>query len=264
MSRVRIAAICGALCFVASLALACVHPFGDAGLLAAKSADTSLLNNTQVPPGVRTILIEKCADCHSNQTRAPFYDHFAPASWLMERDIVKARNAMNLSLWNTYSADQRQILAAKMVQQAKSREMPPVQYRMIHWNARIADADVRTFSVWLHQPQTMPAAAIRAGEGDPVRGKALFEKRCAGCHALTQNHEGPRLRGVYGRTSGTVADFAYSPALKKAHVVWDDQSLDKWLTDPDSFIAGNAMDFLVSKQQERRDLISYLKLSSGK
>jgi len=59
-----------------------------------------------------------------------------------------------------------------------------------------------------------------------------------------------------------VADFAYSSALSKAHVVWDDQSLEKWLTDPDAFISGNDMDFLVSKPQERRDLISYLKRSS--
>lgn len=70
------------------------------------------------------------------------------------------------------------------------------------------------------------------------------------------------MQGVYGRTSGTVADFAYSSALSKAHVVWDDQSLEKWLTDPDAFISGNDMDFLVSKPQERRDLISYLKRSS--
>lgn len=263
MSRVRIAAICGVLCLVASLALARVHPFGDAGPVAAQSAHAPLLNNTQVPPGVRTILIEKCADCHSNQAHAPFYHRFAPVSWLMERDIVEARKAMNLSLWDTYSADRRQTLAAKMVQQAKSREMPPVQYRMIHWNARIADADVRTFSVWLHGAQIMPATAVVAGAGDPIRGKALFEKRCTGCHALTQNHEGPQLQGVYGRASGTVAHFAYSSALSKAHVVWDDQSLEKWLTDPDAFIAGNDMDFLVSKPQERRDLISYLKRSSG-
>ncbi|MGA8531580.1 MAG: heme-binding domain-containing protein [Acidobacteriaceae bacterium] len=263
MSRVRIAAICGAFCFLASLALARVHPFGDAGLLAAKSTDTSLLNNIQAPPGVRTILIEKCADCHSNQTHVPLYDHFAPVSWLMERDIVEARKAMNLSLWDTYTEDQRETLAAKMVQETKSREMPPVQYRMIHWNTRIADADVKTFSVWVHGQQIMPATAVVAVEGDPVRGKALFEKRCTGCHALTQNHEGPRLQGVYGRTSGTVANFAYSPELKKAHVVWDDQSLEKWLTDPDALIPGNDMDFLVSKPQERRDLIAYLKQSSG-
>jgi len=263
VSRVRIAAVCCALGLVTSFGLARVHPFGDAGLLAAQSAHTPLLNNTPMPPEVRTVLIEKCADCHSNQVHAPFYVHFAPVSWLMERDIVEARKAMNLSLWDTYSADQQQTLAAKMVQQAKSREMPPAQYRMIHWNTRIGDADVRTFSVWAHGPQTMPASAMVAGEGDPARGKALFEKRCTGCHALTENHEGPRLLGVYGRTSGTVADFAYSSALKKAHVVWDDESLEKWLTDPDAFIAGNDMDFLVSKPQERKDLIRYLKQSSG-
>jgi cytochrome c len=263
VSRIRIAAIIAALCFVASLALARVHPFGDAGLLAAKSADTSLLNHAQLPPGVRTILVEKCADCHSNQVHAPFYHRFAPVSWLMERDIVEARKAMNLSLWDAYTADQQQALAAKMAQETRSRQMPPVQYRMIHWNARVADADVRIFSVWAHGPQSMLPADTLAGEGDPVRGKALFEKRCTGCHALAQNHEGPHLQGVYGRTSGSVADFAYSPALKKAHVIWDGQSLEKWLTDPDAFIAGNNMDFLVSKPQERRDLISYLKQSSG-
>jgi cytochrome c len=115
----------------------------------------------------------------------------------------------------------------------------------------------------VHGAQIMPATALVAGAGDPITGKALFEKRCTGCHAVTQNHEGPRLQGVYGRTSGTVADFAYSSALSKAHVVWDDQSLEKWLTDPDAFIAGNDMDFLVSKPQQRRDPISYLKGSSG-
>jgi cytochrome c len=92
----------------------------------------------------------------------------------------------------------------------------------------------------------------------------LFEKRCTGCHSLTENHEGPQLAGVYGRTSGTVASYAYSPALKKAGVVWDAESLDKWLSDPDSLVPGNAMDFLVSRSQERQDLIAYLKQISGK
>jgi cytochrome c len=69
---------------------------------------------------------------------------------------------------------------------------------------------------------------------------------------------------VYGRASGSLADFAYSAALKKAHIVWDETSLDRWLTDPDAFVSGNEMDFLVSKPQERRDLVSYLRQSSGK
>ena len=205
------------------------------------------------------MLVNKCADCHSNETKAPVYGRFAPVSWLMERDIVEARRAMNLSLWDTYSDDRQRTLVAKMVRETKEHEMPPLQYRVIHWNARIMDGDAKALSQWAHGAQAMKADDASVGKGDPARGKALFEKRCTGCHSLTQNHEGPHLQDVYGRTSGTVPDFTYSAALKNSHIVWDEKSLDKWLTDTDAFIPGNEMDFLVSKPQGRQDLISFLK-----
>jgi cytochrome c len=248
----------------ASLLLARVHPFGNAGLYGAQGEQTLVLDEGKVPDAVRAALKEKCADCHSNQPRVPVYGRLAPASWLMERDIVNARSAMNLSDWTSYSLAQQQTLAAKMAQQTKSREMPPLQYRIIHWNARITDADVQAFGAWAHGMRGGDAGSAAAEEGDATRGKALFEKRCTGCHALTQNKEGPQLQGVYGRTSGTVAGFAYSAALKKAAVVWDEASLDKWLANTDEVVPGNDMDFVVAKAQERRDLISYLRLSSGK
>jgi cytochrome c2 len=103
-----------------------------------------------------------------------------------------------------------------------------------------------------------------AGQGNPLRGKDLFERRCTGCHSLTENREGPRLQGVYGRTSGEVAGFAYSDALKKAHIVWSDTSLEQWLTDPDTLVPGNEMSFQVPKPQERRDIIEFLQESAGK
>jgi cytochrome c len=244
---------------VVSLALARIHPFGDPGLYAANGAQTPTLNTSQVPSEVRAILNEKCADCHSNQTNAPLYGRFAPVSWLMERDIVQARKAMNLSLWTRHSAEQQQTLAAKIVRETKSHEMPPVQYRMVHWNAHITDADLKALSGWARGSDGSQAGAVAVGEGDPAQGKVLFEKRCTGCHALTQNHQGPMLQGVYGRTSGTAPDYAYSAALKKAQVVWDEKSLDKWLTDPDAFIPGNDMDFLVARPQDRLDIISFLR-----
>jgi cytochrome c len=108
------------------------------------------------------------------------------------------------------------------------------------------------------------AQAPSAEEGDPVRGKQVFEKRCTGCHAIEEDREGPRLHGVFGRTSGTVAGFAYSPALVQAHIVWDESSLEKWLSGPDTLVPGTNMDFYVAKLQERRDLIMYLKQVSGK
>jgi cytochrome c len=54
------------------------------------------------------------------------------------------------------------------------------------------------------------------------------------------------------------------PAVKKAHVVWDETTLEQWLADPDTLVAGNNMEFRVAKPQERRDLIRFLKESAGR
>ncbi len=94
-------------------------------------------------------------------------------------------------------------------------------------------------------------------------GKDLFDKRCGGCHALDRDKEGPRLRGVYGRTSGTVASFEYSEPIRKARIVWTEETLEKWLTDPESLVPGNDMTFHVEKAEERSAIIGYLR-ASGK
>ena len=264
MNQGTIVGVGCAFALIASVVLARIHPFGDAGLYAAKDRGQTALNGSRMPPEVLAMLEERCADCHSNRTRAPFYGHFAPASWLMERDIVEARKAMNLSQWEGYPVDEQRTLAAKMAQEIKSQDMPPIQYRLIHWDAKTTDADLAAVAAWAHGLQTAQVDSAAAEAGDAVRGQALFEKRCTGCHALEKNKQGPMLLGVYGRTSGTAAGYAYSDALKKAAIIWDDRSLDKWLSDPDQFIAGNNMDFLVGKAQDRADVFAYLRRESGK
>jgi cytochrome c len=74
--------------------------------------------------------------------------------------------------------------------------------------------------------------------------------------------EGPQLRSVYGRRSGSALDFRYSEALKNAKNIWNDDTLDKWLTDTDAFIPDNDMNFRVPSPDERRDIIAYLKTLS--
>lgn len=104
--------------------------------------------------------------------------------------------------------------------------------------------------------------STQAGFADP--GQTTFEKRCTGCHSLDKNKEGPRLRGIYGRHSASVSDFGYSAALKKANLLWNDDSLNKWLKDPESLAPDNDMAFHVSDPKEREDIIAYLKSQSPK
>jgi cytochrome c len=98
---------------------------------------------------------------------------------------------------------------------------------------------------------------------DTDAGKQLFEKRCTGCHSLDRNKEGPRLQGVYGRPAGTAPNFNYSVSLKSAHFVWDEERLNKWLTDTQSLVEDNNMDFHVPKAEERAAIIGYLKSLSS-
>jgi cytochrome c len=249
-------AACAAL-LSASLLLARTHPFGDAGLYA-QNPPQSEFEHSSLPPAVRAILSSKCSDCHSTQTQAPIYCRLAPVSWLMERDIIRGRNEMNLSSWETYSTDRQQALKAKIVQQVKTHAMPLPQYRWIHWNARTTDADLVTLTNWARGAPDTAELSPAIATADPVRGQMVFEKRCTGCHALDKNREGPSLRGVLGRTSGTIPGVSYSSQLVKARIVWNRVTLDHWLADPDQIVPGNNMEFHVSSPQERMDLISFL------
>ena len=103
-----------------------------------------------------------------------------------------------------------------------------------------------------------------AKDGDPQRGKELFEKRCGGCHSLEKDKEGPRLGNVFGRKAGTIPTFKYSDSFKSGQFVWDDAYLDRWLVNTDSVLPDNDMDFHVPKSDERADIIQFLRVSSGK
>jgi cytochrome c len=233
-----------------------LHPFGNPRAEPAKGFGT-LLQGADMPANAKAVLVAKCADCHSSETRWPVYSRIAPGSWLIERDIVEARKKMDLSRWQQIPADHQEVLAAKIVQEAKSGDMPPLQYRLLHWDAKLSKGDVETLSM-LSKSAGGSEAAL-AGDGDAVHGKTVFEKRCTGCHALEADREGPRLAGVYGRKAGSVAGFTYSTGLKNLGVTWNDAMLEKWLSDPDMVVKDNNMGFSVPKADERRDLIAYLK-----
>ena len=108
------------------------------------------------------------------------------------------------------------------------------------------------------------AIALAASAIDAGQARAAFEKRCGGCHELDNIRVGPPLRGVYNRAAGKDRQFAYSDAVKNASIVWDESTLDRWLTDTDSVIPGNDMAFRLNDRADRANIIAYLRHVSGK
>lgn len=106
--------------------------------------------------------------------------------------------------------------------------------------------------------------AIAAGSAE--NGARAF-RACAACHSLEpgRHKTGPSLAGVLGRKAGTQEGFhRYSPALKGAEVVWNEATLDAWITDPQAFLPGNRMIFRgLPDAQARADLIAYLVQAGG-
>jgi cytochrome c len=106
---------------------------------------------------------------------------------------------------------------------------------------------------------------LTASAADAQRGQALYQARCAACHSPDFNGLGPAHRGVFGRTAGTATGFAaYSPALKRSGLVWNESTLNKWLADPEALVPGQAMGVSVPDTAERADLIAYLQSLKAK
>jgi cytochrome c len=102
--------------------------------------------------------------------------------------------------------------------------------------------------------------------GDPKRGAQVF-RQCMACHSVAagEHMTGPSLAHIWNRKAGSVEGFLrYSDPMKRADVVWNEATLDKWLSDPEAFLPGTSMSFPGLKQsQARQDLIAYLKAASG-
>ena len=94
--------------------------------------------------------------------------------------------------------------------------------------------------------------------GDAARGETVYQA-CQDCHSLDKNDVGPRHRGVFGRKAASLPDYDYSDALKSANIVWNEETLDKWLTDPQAVAPGAKMFFHLDNPKDRADVIAYLK-----
>ncbi|PRC90810.1 c-type cytochrome [Solimicrobium silvestre] len=105
-------------------------------------------------------------------------------------------------------------------------------------------------------------ASTVCAAGNAERGLALYQSKCVACHSIDYNGVGPAHKGLFNRKAGSQTDYVYSPAVKGSTIIWNEQTLDKWLSNPEKLIPGQKMGFSVPSAKERADLITYLKITT--
>lgn len=92
----------------------------------------------KVPANVAAILKVSCYDCHSNNTRYPWYSELQPGAWFMAQHIKKGRDELNFDEFNNYSKRRKKAKIKSVISQIEKEEMPLRSYRMMHGNARLS------------------------------------------------------------------------------------------------------------------------------
>jgi len=113
----------------------------------------SIFHSESLPPKVENVLRRSCQDCHSNQTRWPWYSYVAPVSWMVAQDVHQARRQMNFSEWAGYSEKKREERLNGICEQVVNGDMPEGKYAFIHRSARVSEDERRAVCQWVEQAQ---------------------------------------------------------------------------------------------------------------
>jgi hypothetical protein len=117
------------------------------------TAGASLL--TKAPPDVAAILDRSCRDCHSSETRWPWYTNVAPTSWLVADHVRHGREHFNYSEWSAIDEDEQDKLLGAMCNLTQRGRMPMPSYLWLHRDATLSPADVKALCTWSEKMRDM-------------------------------------------------------------------------------------------------------------
>ena len=103
------------------------------------------------PAEVEVVLRRSCFDCHSHETRWPWYSYVAPVSWWLVRHVDRGRGDLNFSQWPTLDAEARTWILRDIERQLMERKMPLRSYTRLHLSASLNDADRDVLLRWVRE-----------------------------------------------------------------------------------------------------------------
>lgn len=101
------------------------------------------------PPPVAAMLHAACYDCHSSETKWPWYSRVAPMSWLIADDVKEGRENLNLSDWPADNPARAAKRLENMSEEIDNGEMPLKKYTAIHKDARFTESQRKELTGWL-------------------------------------------------------------------------------------------------------------------
>lgn len=102
----------------------------------------------QAPADVQAILDRSCADCHSSNTRWPWYTNVAPISWMIADHVEEGRKELSFSEFGTYAPKKAAKKMQEVCEQVEQGEMPMQNYVLLHRDAKLSDADKARLCEW--------------------------------------------------------------------------------------------------------------------
>ena len=107
-----------------------------------------LLKNNEIPATVADILRKSCYDCHSNETRYPWYSRVSPVKFLVYHDIEEGREHLNFSNWQSMKKIERATALDEISTVITTGEMPMKLYTKMHSEAKLDDSKKKEMSQW--------------------------------------------------------------------------------------------------------------------
>lgn len=111
--------------------------------------DFMLVNN--VPENLKNKLHVSCYDCHSNNTRYPWYDKIQPVAWFLEDHIKEGKAELNFSQWGEYSDRRKNSKLRSIISQIEEGKMPLDSYVLLHPDADLSEEDKLEFINYMQQ-----------------------------------------------------------------------------------------------------------------
>lgn len=125
----------------------------------------SLAARAHLTPEVSALLARSCNDCHTGQTRWPWYSEVSPLSWFVADHVEHGRRNLNFSDWARYEGQDIDGLLQHICFEAKRGTMPMPSYTLVHRSAKLTPGDVRTLCEWTAAERARLASLPRRPAG---------------------------------------------------------------------------------------------------